>query len=177
MLSTKFISHIEGPGKEGSVAGDAPLAQLAGCPYATGGHQIRPPPPCPASAQGKPASTLSPKAAPFHPGGSAGRSKAMRWSEDSECFDSIHDSDSPPPSYVDAVRRGSSVLRATSPMAGRTAVEEPVGSAVAAPGEATAGRKRRRRRRRARRSTGGGCGEVGHDAAARVPARQRLGGL
>lgn len=65
------------------------------------------------SSKGKgptPPPPLSPDAITFFPHGSPGRSKAMRWSEDSDFSDNYSDTDSAPPqrrSYRDAVRRGS----------------------------------------------------------------------
>lgn len=115
------------------------------------------PPATHATAKGKGPAPLSPDAAPFFPTGTPGRSKAVRWSEDSDFEDSDVDSVQVWGSaYADAVRRGSPAhvvdsAMGTSARPTACAVEVPPAEASPVPGStATPPRRARRRRRRKR---------------------------
>lgn len=135
----------------------------------------------PQAAAGKPASSLSPVAAPFFPGSSPGRSKAMRWSDESE----FSDSETPPPLTFAEVVRGSSLAREPPQMGTAAAVELPAETGVPAEGGTGGSRKRRRRRRRRGPTAAADRASVHHrlggrDTSAssddsRIPARRRLG--
>jgi hypothetical protein len=149
--------------------------------------------PTSAALLGKGAAPLSPHAIPFYPSDTPGRTKSMRWSEESDFSDDDFDAEpSPPPAgpYSDAVRQSSSardVLEAgTSSQPHSRAVHEPLEEAAEkgiSPRPYRRKRGKRKRKPRSQRRREGDAlealgttqrpeqMEAGHN---RGPAHQRL---